>query len=227
MVASTSTRWLAFLVIAVLVGALLYELWPLIDDNDPPPSLESLLAVAAALLLLTLPHTIAWLGRRARWLLRVAGILGITITLLSVVGFTVIIITIPLVGIPSVIYLKRGASAPDRPARVAGLTMAVIALAIGATASFFLTEDPRCSITVRQDGELVHSTPPTCDVSGSSSSSGTLGPEVVEWSGTSDTIAWHESLLSLALSGISIALCVRARAAADGSEQAAPAGVAA
>jgi hypothetical protein len=40
--------------------------WPLIDDNDPVPTLENQLAVLAALCLLELPHALAVLGYRGR-----------------------------------------------------------------------------------------------------------------------------------------------------------------
>lgn len=211
MTARTWRRGAVWLAVAVALEIALYRLWPVIDDNDPPPTIEQQLALAAAVVLLTLPHLIAWFGRRRRWLLQVAGSLGIALTVVSVLGFSLIFFTIPLLGIPSVVYLVRGSSAPAPEVGLGGLTTAVIALAIGSAAAFFLTEDPRCSITIRRDGELVQQSPATCDPY----NTGRLGPEVVQWSGSSDTIAWHESLISLALSGTAIGLCVRAREAND------------
>ena len=219
MAASGRARWPTLLAAIVIFELALYRLWPLIDDNDPPPTIEQQLAMAAAVVLLTLPHSLAWLGRSRRWLLSVAGSLGIVLTVVSVLGFSLIFFTIPLVLVPSIVYLMRGSGDGSR-AGTAGLTAAVIALAIGASAAFFLTEDPRCSITVRRDGKLVQETPSPCDPY----NSGRLGPEVVEWSGTSDAIAWHESLLSLGLSGLALALCVRSGSATGPPTRATAAG---
>lgn len=199
-------RWVVAGILVATAELALYRLWPLIDDNDPPPSLEQQLALAAALTVLVLPHVIAWLGRRERpWLLTVAGGLGVLLTLVSIMGFTLILFTIPFLLVPSVVYLMRGkpsASPPPGAAVLFLFTALLCALAVG---SLFLTEDPRCSIVVRREGKLVHEKPRTCDPY----NSGRLGADIVSWSGSSDTIALHESLLSLALSGAVIVVCIR------------------
>ena len=185
----------------------LYLLWSRIDDNDPPPTLEQQLAVAAGVLLFVLPHLIAVGGFRGRpSLLRVAGFVGILLTCLSFLGHSTILVTIPFVLIPSVVYLVLGQRKPDERPRVGALwlTLASILLVSGAGWSLFLTEDPRCTILVRRAGQLVYEEPATCDPT----NSGVLGPPVVEWSGTSDTIAWHEALLSVLLSGATLTMCL-------------------
>jgi uncharacterized membrane protein YdfJ with MMPL/SSD domain len=52
----------------VAAEACLQLLWPILDDNDPVPGIESQLAVLAAVALAVLPHVIALLARRRRWL---------------------------------------------------------------------------------------------------------------------------------------------------------------
>lgn len=204
--------WLLGLVGLLLIEQALFRLWPLVDDNDAPPGLELQLGVAAPILLLLLPHIVAFLGRTRRWLLPVAGSLGIVVTILSLAGFTLIFFTVPLLLVPSIVYLMRGAGAPRSIPSTASLVVALALLSVAAAGVLFLTEDPRCTILVRRGGELVYEVPDTCDPS----SSGRLGPEIIEWSATSDTIALHESALSLLLSGAAIALCARSRAKEDG-----------
>jgi hypothetical protein len=198
----TTAIWAGVLILGEVA---LYGLWPLIDDNDAAPSAEQQLAFAAAMLLLCFPHLLAYLARRDRpWLLRVGGSAGILLTLASVMGFSLIFVTIPLVFIPSVIYLMRGRSSAQPVIGTAGLFVIVALLTLAAVGAFFLTEDPRCSILVRRDGGLVYTEPAVCDPN----NSGRLGGNVVGWSGSSDTIALHESLSSLALTGSAIALCL-------------------
>jgi len=199
----TAAIWAGVLILAEVA---LYRFWPLIDDNDAPPTAEQQLALAAAILLLSFPHLVAYLSRRHRpWLLRVGGSTGILLTLVSVMGFSLIFVTIPLVLIPSVIYLVRGRSPVQPVTGTTGLFGIVSLLTLAAVGAFFLTEDPRCSILVRRDGGVVHTEPAVCDPN----NSGRLGGNVVGWSGSSDTIALHESLSSLALTGTAIALCLR------------------
>ena len=201
-------------VAALLVGVgelALYALWPLVDDSDPPPAVDQQLALAAVLFLLALPHVLARLAYRDRpWLFQIAGGLGIVLTLVSVLGFSIIFVTIPLVLIPSILYLARHPSSAHPAIGTGPLFGIVVVLCLGAVGAFFLTQDPRCSITMRRDGRLVRTEPPVCNAA--SSGTETVGAEVVERSASSDSVALHESLLSLALSGTALALCVHARA---------------
>lgn len=199
------SRRVAMGIAVVVTGELvLYLVWPFLDDNDAPPTAEHQLATAAALLLLGLPHAIAWWGRRYPHLLTVAGAWGIVLTLISVMGHSVIFFTVPFVLIPSVFYLARGLTRRPRVTTVAGTISVVTVLALGAAAALFMTEDPRCSISIRRGTEIVHTQPTVCD----ETNSGRMGGRVVGGSSSSDTVALHESLLSLSLSGLALAWCV-------------------
>lgn len=202
---SVGRRRLSIGVVIVMTGEIaLYLLWPLLDDNDAPPTAEHQLAIAAALLLFALPHVIAWLGRGYPHLLTVAGAFGILLTVMSVMGHSLIFFTLPFVLIPSVFYLARGLSRRPPAAIVARSITVVTVLGFGAAAAFFLTQDPRCSTSVRRNGEIVHTQPKTCDAG----TSGRTGGTVIGRSATSDTIALHESLLSLSLSSLAVAWCM-------------------
>jgi hypothetical protein len=83
---------------AMVLEFALRSVWPLLDDNDPAPSIEQQSAVVAALLLVALPHLVAVLGRRrnAR-LLKIAAAIGFTLTVVSVVDLFLLTIAVPTV----------------------------------------------------------------------------------------------------------------------------------
>ncbi|MDQ3914845.1 MAG: hypothetical protein M3323_05860 [Actinomycetota bacterium] len=209
-------RWLAAGAVA-LVGLeiALQMLWPYVDDNDPVPTLENQLALLAALVLLALPHAIAVLGYRGRpALLKVAGAVALLLGIATLLPITTAAVGIPLLLVPSFFYFvaSRGAGAGGR---VATPVLVVVAgfCALGAAAAFFVTQDPRCEVTVREPGGSTSVEAQTCDLTGSS---GRLGVREISWSGTSDVIAFHESLPSLALSLGAFAFCAWGSAARDG-----------
>ncbi len=202
---------------AVALGALvaaeigLQLLWPYVDDNDPAPTLEQQLAVVAALSLLALPHAIAVLGYRGRpALLKVAGVVALLLGVVTLPTITLAFVGIPLLLLPAFFYLV--ASRDSGPGgRLPTPVLALVAglCALGAAAAFFLTDDPRCSVTVGEAGGATSLEEQACDATGSS---GRLGVREIAWSGTSDVIAFHESLPSLALSLGAVALCAWAAA---------------
>lgn len=184
----------------------IYQLWPRLDDNDPVPTLEQQLAVAAGLMVLILPHAIAAMGYRGRpWLLKVAGGVALALVLSSFISFATLILAVPLLLVPGVVYLLSSKKTSLRSRVPTPLVLVfAVAGAVGAVASLFLTEDPRCTVVIRRGGELVYEEPARCDPS----HSGRLGPEVVGWSGASDTYALHETSLSLLLSLATIGMCL-------------------
>ncbi len=194
--------------VALEIG--LYQLWPHLDDNDPPPTLEQQLSIAAGLMVLILPHAIAATGYRGRpWLLKVAGAVALALAMSSFISFATLILAVPLLLIPAIVYLlssKRSSLRPRVPTPV--ILILAVAGALAAVASMFLTKDPRCTILVRRGDDLVYEEPARCDPS----HSGRLGPQVVGWSGASDTYALHESSLSLLLSVTTLAMCLWAGA---------------
>ena len=179
-------------------------LWPSLDDNDPVPGIESQLAVVAAIGLVVLPHVIGLLTRRRRWLYKVAGAVGIVLTLGSAIDPILLVIAVPVWLIPSIAYLLASRE-PEGTPRVplVALVLGSIALTVGAVLSLFLTDDPRCTIVTEQDGKAVYEAQHPCNPS----DSGRLGLDVIEWSGTDDTFALHESILSLVLTGGVVVLC--------------------
>lgn len=190
-----------------MVEIVLAQVWPSIDDNDPPPGVEQQLAAVAVATLAALPHVVAFLGFRGRpWLLKAAGVICIAFTLVSGISFFLLAAAIPLFLIPGVVYLvvKRPALYEQGISTGFILVLAII-FGVAAAGSFLLTQDPRCTIEVRRAGEVVYETPQQCDAF----STGRLGPEVISWSGSSDSIAWHESLLSMMLSGALILVSLR------------------
>lgn len=199
--------WVAAAVIwLVALELLLYGLWPRIDDNDPPPTIEQQLSLAAAILLFALPHLVALLGYRGRpALFKVAGAIGIALTIAAGVSFFLMILSVPLLLIPSIVYLSRstriGGATRISTKRLVGVALLLVVAAVGV---LFLTRDPRCTIIIERQGEAVYDEPARCDPNGTA----TLGPRVTEWSGSSDAIAWHESLISLLLSGSVVVLCL-------------------
>ncbi len=202
---SRYSRWAAGTVAVVAVFELvLHLLWPLVDDNDPVPGVEQQLALAAAVGLGALPHVVAAIGRRRnRRLLAVAGSLGVLLTLASALSVVLLVVTIPLLLVPSVFFFVASFDGARPRLPTAVLMLASLALATGAAASFFLTEDPRCTRLIRRDGGEAYENATPCD----SSASGLLGGREIGWSGTSDTVALHESSLSLTLSAAVVALC--------------------
>lgn len=201
--------------IAVVVTGeiVLYLVWPLLDDNDAPPTTEHQLAILAAVLLLGLPHLIAWFGRHYPHLLTVAGAWGILLTVLSVMGHSVIFFTVPFVLAPSVLYLARGLTRGGRVRSVLGTLGVVAVLSVGAAAALFLTEDPRCSVSIRRGGKIVHTQPSVCD----DTNSGRTGGNVVGGSSSSDQVVLHESLLSISLSSLALGWCAWTRKGASTS----------
>ena len=167
------------------------------------------LAVAAGLMFFVVPHALAALSLRGRpWLLKVAGIVGLALAATSVMSPISMIMALPVLVVPSVFYLTRTPKSHRGHfrQRIPTIALAVVSVALMLGAVWvlvFLTKDPRCTLLVRRDGEVVRVDQQPCDPS----NSGSLGPEVIEWSGASDTIALHESALALALSAVVMTLC--------------------
>ena len=185
---------------------LLHWVWPYVDDNDPVPRLEKQIAVLAALSLLALPHAIAVLGYRGRpALLKVAGTVALLLGLVSLLPVTLAIVGIPLLLLPSFFYFVAARNS-GRGGRVPTPVLAVAAAscALAAAAAFFFTEDPRCEVGRRAAGGGVTFTELTCE---STEWGGGLGVRDISYSGTSDVVAFHESVPSLALSLGALAFC--------------------
>ena len=190
----------------ITVEVALRVLWPALDDNDPVPGVEAQLAVAAAAALVILPHVIGLLTTGRRWLYKVAGAVGIALTLGATIDPILLVVAVPVWLIPSIAYLLASRET-EGTSRVppGALVLGSIVLTAGAVVSLFITQEPRCTMLIRHNGNEVYVGQHPCYPS----SSGVLGPEVVQWSGSSDTYAWHESLLSLLCSGGVVALCLR------------------
>jgi hypothetical protein len=134
-----------------------------------------------------------------------AGALGLALTVAAAIDFFLIVVAVPLWLVPSIAYLVTSRSSVETPrVAVTGLVVGSLVLTIGSVLSFFLTHDPRCTLLVRSEGRIVYQEQHPCDPS----NSGRLGTEVIAWQGSDDTIAWHESTLSLLLSAGVIALAL-------------------
>ncbi len=193
--------------LAALAETVLYFSWSHIDDNDRFPSIEIQLAVVAGVAIFFMPHTLAALARNERPSLYLpAGLIGILLTVASMMSPVLLILTVPLVLVPSGVYLARTRFTP-RPTVSEALTAPVlVAIAIASVWSLFLRgDDYRCYYRAKlRDGTEVYR-----EVQGSSSSFGSsgqlsLGPPrknvVLEESGcSSDVTTYVESGLSLSL----------------------------
>jgi hypothetical protein len=211
--------WAARVSLVFLTAAsgelLLYLAWHHIDDNDPFPSFEIQLAVVASISIFLMPHTLGALARNRRPTLYLpAGIIGVLLTVASTMSPVLLIFTVPLVLVPSGVYLARTRFSPP-PRMGPELTAAVlVALAIGSVWALFLrNDDSRCYYRARlRNGREIHRV-----VRGNPEQLSLNAPSrqgtVVEESGcSSDITTYNESLLSL---GLHASLLLLARRMAD------------
>jgi hypothetical protein len=193
----------SLLFLTAAVGELLlYLAWPHIDDNDPFPTFEIQLAVVASISIFLIPHTLGALARNERPTIYLpAGIIGILLTVVSTMSPVLLVFTIPLVLVPSCVYLARSRFAPPPRIGPAVATPVLVALAVGSVWALFLRgDDSRCYYQARLGNgreihRVVHGNPDQLSISPPSRPGA-----VIESSGcTSDVTTANESLLSLGL----------------------------
>jgi hypothetical protein len=194
----------------VVFELLLIRVWPSLHDNDSAPNLEEQLAVVAALAVLALPHVIAVLGYRGRpWLLKVAGVVALTLGLAAAMTGTLGLLGIPLLVVPSLFYFVASARASGR-GRVPTVVLALVAAlcAGGAVVSLFGTAEEGCAVRIDRGGA---STFVSCDLVGDARISGDpvlFHAGEIETSTIGDAVVFHESLPSLGLSAVAVAFCL-------------------
>jgi hypothetical protein len=134
-------------------------------------------------------------------------------------GLSLLIIVMVPVGIAWLWFFVR--ARPGHLLRSVGAGVAATVLVIAAFVVLFLHLDPRCAYTyttgeVRMAplGEVDMESGWAWDVGGTSSSSGTYGPDIAEVACTSDIVTWVEAAVSLALTSGAI-IAARAIAAPD------------
>ncbi|MGH2807703.1 MAG: hypothetical protein ACRDKT_10560 [Actinomycetota bacterium] len=133
---------------------LLYLLWSGIDDNTPFPSLEIQLGFVAGVSIFFMPHVLARLARHDRpSLYLAAGTLGILLTIGSTISPVLLIGTVPLVLIPSSVYLARYRRRPRPRAWTAAATPLLVAIGIAVVMALFLSSsDQRCYERANESG---------------------------------------------------------------------------
>ena len=176
--------------------------WPRIDDNDPLPGFELQLGIVAVLMAFALPHLVAFSARGDRLeLLLPAGLIGLVMTFFSSISFFLLVITVPLVLLPSLVYLVTWGIGAGRPTMAnPGLVPMMVLMGTGALLVLMAAQDARCMIATEAEGGGLNYR--SVDVS---VAEGRLSNEIVSAGCSSDVIAFHESLISLALSGLVIA----------------------
>ncbi|HYI45187.1 MAG TPA: hypothetical protein VE174_06980 [Actinomycetota bacterium] len=144
-------RWMVVAVGSVaLLEGLLYLSWSHIDGNDPFPSLEIQVAFVSGVGLFFMPHTLAAIARRGRpSLYPAAGTIGILLTLASALSPVLLIMTLPLVLIPSCVYLARTRFKPHATGILATPLLVLIAIASVWSLLFLSTNDGRCYYYVK------------------------------------------------------------------------------
>ena len=206
-------KWAALVVAALAALEIgLRLLWPGGVDPDRFPTLEERLAVMAAVALVALPHVIAGLGWRGRpWLLKVAGVVALTLWLASTVDETLRLAGIPILLVPAVVYFAVSARKDGR-GRVPTplLALAAALCAAGAAVSLFVTSDLTCYAEAGQGGVLTYGGD-DCYVGSSPFVSGdpVLNPDNrIEAAPVTERIVFHESLPSLGLSAAAVTFCL-------------------
>jgi len=187
-------RALVAAVVLVSAEAVLYLSWPHIDDSDPFPSPEIQLGFIATISIFLIPHVLAFLARRDRpSLYLAAGLLGVLVTLATTFSI-VMFAAIPLVLIPSCVYLARYHRSPRPRAPVAVTVPLIVVLGVGSVVALFLSNsDQRCYEVRRlRDGTLDYD---------SVTESEAMYATVNEIGGgcSSDVFAYYETLTSLGL----------------------------
>jgi hypothetical protein len=147
-------------VLAAALEGCLYLSWVHIDDNDAFPSLEIQLNFIAGIAIFFMPHTLAALARRGRpSLYLAAGLIGVILTVASVLSPVLLILTLPLVLIPSCVYLLRTklSTKPRAPELITNLLMLLLAIASVWALLFMSTNDTRCYYRARfKDGHEIY-----------------------------------------------------------------------
>ena len=117
------------------------------------------------------------------------------------------------------------AAYPGHLLRSVAAGLAATLFAVGAFIVLFVHIDPRCANTYANDrvvlvpaGEVGFRSGWAWDVGGTSSSSVTLGPDVVAQVCASDIVTWLEALVSLVLAGAAVA-SARAIVAPDNDDR--------
>lgn len=125
---------------------LLHMAWPHLDDNDPVPSIELQLGLVAAVVAFLLPHFLAGVASRERpTLLLPAGLLGALVTFFSSISPFLLLATVPLVLLPSIVYLVGWGIGAGRPLpRNPFLPVLLVLGGIGALLVLLATQDARC-----------------------------------------------------------------------------------
>jgi hypothetical protein len=218
-------KWAALAVVALAALEIgVRVLWPGGVDPDRFPTLEERLAVVAAIALVALPHVIALLARRRRtWLLKVAGVVALTLWLVSTADATLRLFGIPVLLLPALAYFLVSARTDGR-GRVPTLLLALVAAlcAAGAAVSLFASANQTCYVEV-DAGVPVTFTDDACYVGSAPLISGDPilgGEERIEWAPTTDRIVFHESLPSLGLSAAAVAFCLWGSRGTSGPEPA-------